>query len=423
MNNPLFDFLNASPTPYHAVDSMTKMLEAEGYTALSESEAWKVKAGGKYFTTRNGSSLVAFYMGEDVEANGFRMVGAHTDSPCLRLRPNSELIDRNFTRLAVEVYGGVLLSTWFDRDLSIAGTVFYGTKSGAQRRLVNFVKPVAVVPNLAIHLNRTANENRTIQKQQELPALFSQGASKENPLEAALLDLLAKDGVKDAQSILSHDLCLYNTQGAAAVGLHGEFLSSSRLDNLLSCFVGVQALLKASGKSTSVFVASDHEEVGSASAVGAQGPFLKSVLERLTGSNEGLTRAISRSVLVSTDNAHGIHPNYPEKHDSNHAPILNQGPVIKTNTNQRYATSAETAALFRECCQQADVPVQEFVSRNDMGCGSTIGPITASVLGVKTIDVGLPTFAMHSIRELAGSRDAELLCAALINLYNHPGWD
>jgi aspartyl aminopeptidase len=218
-------------------------------------------------------------------------------------------------------------------------------------------------------------------------------------------------------------LYFYDTQDPALVGLKEEFLASSRLDNLLSCFVGVSALAHASTKMPAVLVCSDHEEVGSASAQGAQGPFLKAILERLCGTQENFARAMSRSLLISTDNAHGIHPSYPDRHESSHAPILNQGPAIKTNTNQRYATSAETAAVFLECCAEAKVPVQNFVARNDMPCGSTIGPITATLLGVKTVDVGIPTFAMHSIRELSGTQDSGYLAGALKVFFRHPGLD
>jgi aspartyl aminopeptidase len=415
----LMRFLQSSPTPFHAVASIRAKLQ--GFTELHEADKWKVSPGGKYFVTRNDSSIVAFVMGTQApSATGFRLVGAHTDSPCLKLRPAPSLADRHYLRLGVEVYGGILLSTWFDRDLSLAGRVYFTRASGKTgHALIDFERPIAVVPNLAIHLNRSANENRTIHKQSELPPLVAHASTKEG-FEQAVLNELTRAGVKDAERITGHDLSFYDTQPPALVGLHSEFIASARLDNLLSCYVGASALAAAAGTSTAVLACNDHEEVGSASAPGAQGTFLRSVLERLVGSSEDFSRAIALSTLVSTDNAHGVHPNYPEKHDSNHQPILNGGPALKTNTNQRYATTGETAAIFTACCEAAGVPVQQFVARNDMPCGSTIGPITASVLGVKTVDVGVPTFAMHSIRELAGTQDAQHLARALTEFYALP---
>jgi aspartyl aminopeptidase len=411
----LMGFIQAAPTPFHAVLSVREQLN--GFTELREADKWKLSPGGKYFVTRNDSSIVAFTVGSKAAAeSGFRLVGAHTDSPCLKLRPVPELKDRHYLRLGVEVYGGVLLATWFDRDLSLAGRVYFATEDGKSgHALINFERPIAVVPNLAIHLNRSANENRTINKQTEMPPLV--GHFSKAGFEDALLEELARVGVKGAARVTGHDLSFYDTQAPALVGLHEEFLAAARIDNLLSCYVGANALSTAGGAGTAVLACNDHEEVGSASAPGAQGTFLRCVLERLAGSSEDFSRAIALSTMVSTDNAHGVHPSYPEKHDSNHQPILNAGPAIKTNTNQRYATTGETAALFADCCEDAGVPVQQFVARNDMPCGSTIGPITASVLGVKTVDVGVPTFAMHSIREMAGTEDAQMLAKALAKFY------
>jgi len=416
----LKEFLQASPTPFHAVAELRKVLSSQGFSELPESEPWQLRAGAKHYVVRQGTSIVAFRVGDaKIEEAGFRIVGAHTDSPCLRLKPSPEVVDRHYVRLEVEVYGGVILSTWFDRDLSLAGRVYYmqeGSKTIGWAD-VDLRRPIAVVPNLAIHLNRSVNENRTINKQTEMVPLI--GHVSETRLNDSLLEAAGKEGGQ----LVSHDLYFYDTQAPEVVGLGAEFLASARLDNLLSCYAGVRALIESTGKATCVLVCNDHEEVGSASAQGAQGPFLKSVLERLAQTGENMSRAISQSIFVSTDNAHGVHPSYPEKHDGNHMPILNRGPAIKTNANQRYATSSETAAFLTACCQQAEVPLQQFVARNDMPCGSTIGPITASVLGVRTVDVGVPTFAMHSIRELAGVQDADYLVRALAQFYVQPGWE
>ncbi len=398
-------FLKSSPTPFHAVRSL--MTELKGFTQLREADSWKLSPGGKYYVVRGDSSIIAFRLGaKPVEETGVRLVGAHTDSPCLHVRPNAELRDRHYLRVGVEVYGGVLLSTWFDRDLSLAGRVHYQVGKGSRSTLIDFEKPIAFVPNLAIHLNRSANENRSINKQTEMPPLVALSASCED-FDAALINELRRAGANDAQSILGFDLCFYDVQSPGIVGIAGEFLAAARLDNLLSCYAGCRALVDANPEVTAVLVCNDHEEVGSASATGAQGNFLKSVLERLAPSPESYARAVAQSILVSADNAHGIHPAYPEKHESHHAPVLNSGPVLKVNTNQRYATNSETQAWMAACAQEAGVQLQKFVARGDMGCGSTIGPITASVTGIKTVDVGVPTFAMHSIRELAGTRDIE----------------
>jgi aspartyl aminopeptidase len=416
-NASLLDFLNHSPTPFHAVVTAKNLLEKAGFRELKESETWNLQPQSLYYVVKQDSSLIAFTTGSaDFAKSGFRMVGSHTDSPCLKLRPRHEIPDRFYLRLGVEIYGGVLLSTWFDRDLSIAGKVFFSDAKGELGScLVDFKKPIALLPNLAIHLNRSANENRSIQKQTEIVPILGLETGDRKSFEKALKTEIEGTG---AQSILGYELSLYDTQPATLAGLHNEFLVGARLDNLLSVYCSLRAILDCDRKNSCVVVCSDHEEVGSASAVGAQGPFLKSVLERITGNSETLSRAISNSVLVSTDNAHGVHPNYPEKHDGGHQPVLNHGPAIKTNANQHYATNGETAALFTLWAGEAKVPTQHFVARNDMACGSTIGPITATVLGVRTVDVGIPTFAMHSIRETAGTLDAAFLTRALVAFLN-----
>jgi aspartyl aminopeptidase len=355
-----------------------------------------------------------------------RMVGAHTDSPCLKVKPNPEIINNKYLQLGVEVYGGALLNPWFDRDLSLAGRVSYLDESGAiGNQLINLVKPVATIPSLAIHLDKEANENRSINKQLHLPPVLMKmpKTDTENPTKADFKEILLKIINADTEPgkavrVLDYELSFYDVQPPAVIGLHDDFIASARLDNLLSCYTGLMAMLNDDGKQNTLLVCTDHEEVGSMSAAGAQGSFLKSVLERLCESDENMSRMIANSVMISADNAHGIHPNYADKHDENHGPILNDGPVLKVNANQRYASNSQTGALFRHLCELADVPVQSFVVRSDMACGSTIGPITASGLGVKTVDVGVPTFAMHSIRELAGRWDAYYLYRVLKQFFN-----
>lgn len=415
-NQGLLEFLQASPTPFHAVASIKQHLLAAGFVQLHEAERWQINSGNGYFVTRNDSSIVAFRAGTvSMAESGLRLVGAHTDSPCLRVKPEPDVASNGYTQLGVEVYGGVLLNPWFDRDLSLAGRVFYrGAEGDLQSILIDVQKPIAVVPSLAIHLDREANSNRTINAQTDITPVLAMASDEGFTLRGWLADyLVSQCGVEAGCQVLDYELSFYDCQAPSVVGLREEFIASARLDNLLSCYVGMQALLSAESSQWSVLVCNDHEEVGSMSAVGAQGPMLLDVLRRVEPDSTSLAQAMSRSLLISTDNAHGVHPNYVAKHEPNHRPLLNAGPVIKINANQRYATNAYTSSLFRLWCQQVDVAVQSFVVRNDMGCGSTIGPITAAELGVQTIDVGLPTFAMHSLRELAGRDDAYALYRVL----------
>lgn len=416
-NRGLLDFIDASPTPFHAVENMKSALKAAGYKSLEEKDGWGALTAGGYFVTRNDSSLIAFNLPTQALAEtGFQMVGAHTDSPCLKVKPQPGTVCHSFWQLGVEVYGGALLNPWFDRDLSMAGRVSYVDADNQLRHtLINFKKPVAIIPSLAIHLDREVNQNRSINPQRHLPPILLQAEEGDKPDFRALLEqqLRAEHGDAAVGKVLDYEICFYDTQPAALVGLNEDFISAARLDNLLSCYIGLQALLASSADKATLLVCTDHEETGSVSSSGAQGTFLPFVLQRLTEDNESYQRMIQHSLLISADNAHGIHPNYADRHDAQHGPILNKGPVIKSNANQRYASNSETSARFRQLCELADVPVQDFVVRTDMGCGSTIGPLTAGLLGVKTLDIGVPTFAMHSIRELAGSQDTWHLYRAL----------
>ncbi|HEB81269.1 MAG TPA: M18 family aminopeptidase, partial [Gammaproteobacteria bacterium] len=343
---------------------------------------------------------------------------------------NPEIVNQHYLQLGVEVYGGALLNPWFDRDLSLAGRVSYLHEDGGiAHELIDMKKAIAVIPSLAIHLDRDANSKREINAQKHLPPVLmklpessSNGDSPDNEPAVDFKKILLKlvnaslEG-GSATKVLDYELSFYDVQSPAVIGLHDDFIAGARLDNLLSCYTGLMALIEQAENTDDVqnmlLVCSDHEEVGSMSAAGAQGPFLKSVLQRLCPGEEDFTRMLTASLMISADNAHGIHPNYADKHDNNHGPIINEGPVIKINANQRYASNSETGALFQHLCELADVPVQSFVVRSDMACGSTIGPITAAEIGVRTVDVGVPTFAMHSIRELAGRWDAFYLYRVL----------
>lgn len=424
-NQGLLEFLRASPTAFHATAMMAKQLSDAGFERLFENDHWQLQPGQRYFVTRNDSSIIAFVHGtEPLLQTGIRMVGAHTDSPCLKVKPRPELNRVGYVQLGVEVYGGALLAPWFDRDLSLAGRVTYRDEKGLlQSSLVNFERPVATIPSLAIHLDRGVNDNRSINAQKDIVPVILQLAVDEThtPDFRALLIAQLRNEYPQASvaDLLDYEISLYDTQPPALVGLQEDFIASARLDNLLSCYVGLQALLQADTGVSSMLVCTDHEEVGSASCCGAKGPMLQQFLERLLPEVNERVRVIDASLMISADNAHGIHPNFMDRHDENHGPLLNRGPVIKVNANQRYATTSETSAFFRVLCEQAQVPVQTFVARTDMGCGSTIGPVVASEVGVKTIDVGVPTFAMHSIRELAGSLDAGYLHAVLKGFYSY----
>jgi len=420
-NNDLIEFLDRSPTPWHAVNTMKSRLDAAGFQQLDERDTWSLEQGQGYYVIRNGSSIIAFRTGEKspVEA-GIRMVGAHTDSPCLKVKPNPEIRRKGFFQLGVEVYGGVLLNPWFDRDLSLAGRVTVLDEDGQVKdTLVNFKKPVAIIPSLAIHLDREANSSRTVNAQTDLPPVMMQVPETDTTTFADLLKTqIASEAGINADKVLGYELSFYDAQGASTVGLREEFLASARLDNLLSCYIGLESLMNASGDQPALLVCNDHEEVGSMSAEGAQGPFLSNVLDRWCGADKA--RTIARSMMISADNAHGIHPNYMDRHDENHGPVLNQGPVIKVNHNQRYATNSRSAALYRHISDELGLPHQSFVVRSDMGCGSTIGPLTAGTLGITTLDIGVPQFAMHSIRELVGTRDGFTLYRVLKAYMDRP---
>ncbi len=411
-NDGLLGFLDASPTPFHAVENVSGMLENAGFVYLDERSEWTLEKGGRYYTTRNASSVIAFTCPGETD---YVMFGAHTDSPNLKLKPSPVLKGSGTVRLGVESYGGLLMNPWFDRDLGIAGRVAYKTADGAIKEAnINTGEAVAVIPSLAIHLDREANQSRSVNPQTDLPALI--GCDENFDFEAWVCAQLQRAGIEDFKRLLSHELSLYDTQNAAYVGVEKEFIASARLDNLLSCYVALLTICSVEADRPWLMILSDHEEVGSESSSGAAGPFLENTLQRITGSYEAFVQLCQRSLMVSCDNAHAQHPNYAGKHDPEHAPYINKGLVLKLNANQRYASNSRTVSRFVLAAERVGHPLQEFVTRSDMGCGSTIGPITATRLGIETLDVGLPTFAMHSIRELAGTKDAFELYEMLLAL-------
>lgn len=420
-NQDLLNFLKESTTPFHAVSAMSWRLAAAGFTELNHVDSADLEAGAGYFLTRNDSSIIAFRAGEGSVTDGLRLIGAHTDSPNLSVKPNPIKHRHGVVQLAVDVYGGALLNPWFDRDLSLAGRVSFVDESGTlQSQLIDFERPIAFIPSLAIHLDREANSSRTINPQKDILPVVLQTGDQQAPDFHAMLAVQLRDQYPEYGEVrvMDFEMSLYDTQAPAELGMNGEFIASARLDNLLSCHTGLRAIIDADPSQWSLLVCNDHEEVGSASAVGAQGPMLMDVLQSLAPSGEADRKLRANAVMMSVDNAHAVHPNFGDRHDDNHGPRLNGGPVIKINRNQRYATSGEGAALVRVIAERCQVPIQTFVVRTDLGCGSTIGPITASETGITTIDLGVPTWGMHSIREMAGSSDPDYLCTLLRGFLN-----
>lgn len=387
------------------VDTVATMLDASGFTRLDETDSWSDRPDLGYVV--RGGALVAFR--SPPEPQQIRLVGAHTDSPGLRLRPRPDVSMPGWNQLGIEIYGGILANSWLDRDLGVAGVVY---DSNGDPTLLNLAEPIARVPQLAIHLDREIGERGLLlDRQQHLTPVWSTGLPQ--PFTQYLAEALELDELP-----VAWDLGLYDTQPAAVLGADRSMLASGRLDNQVSCWAATLALLgssRADEDAASVIALFDHEEVGSESPTGASGPLLEVVLERMIGGDrDAFHRTMAASTCVSADNAHAIHPNYPERHEHRHAPLLNRGPVIKVNSNQRYATSARTAVVFQEACDRAGVPWQVFSSRNNMPCGSTIGPLTATRLGIATVDVGVPQLSMHSARELCGTFDPMALAAALV---------
>jgi aspartyl aminopeptidase len=411
----LLAFIDASPSPYHAVATAADRLAAAGFVPLTEAEAWSVAAGQGAFVERGGT-LVAWRWPDDGAA-GCRLVGAHTDSPNLRIKPRPDRSTVGYRQLGVEVYGGALYNSWLDRDLGLSGRVAVrdGSAAGSTVALVRVDRPLLRIPQLAIHLDRGVNDKGlTLNAQQHLSPLWGLGISEEGEFAA----FLAKELGVAAGDVVSWDVMLHAVEPAALLGVDDELVSAPRIDNLLSCWAAVSALAAGTpGAHVPVICLFDHEEIGSESASGAAGSVLATVLERISlamgaGRDEHL-RALADTIGVSADGAHGTHPNYPDRHDPEHRIRLDGGPVIKLNANVRYATDAGSSAAFKLVCEEAGVPVQEFVSRSDMPCGSTIGPMTAARLGIPIVDVGVAQLAMHSARELCGSADPPRLATAL----------
>ena len=409
----LIDFIYTSPTAFHAVDSTKRILLNCGYKELLEQDKWKIDKGGKYFVTKNSSALIAFVVGKgEIEDEGFRIIGAHTDSPSFRIKPSPEIVSEgDYLKLNTEVYGAPILNTWLDRPLSIAGRVTLKGKNilKPKVRLININKPILIIPNLAIHMNRNVNQGIELNKQKDtlpLVGLINESLTKEN----FLLKLISEELSIKEEEILDFDLFLYEYEKGSIIGMKNEFISCSRLDDLSMVYAGITALTIAhADKATNIMVCFDNEEVGSSTKQGADSPMLAHLLERITicldKNRESYFRAISNSFLISADLAHAVHPNSPEKADPINRPMINKGPVIKISASQSYTTDSFSSGIYEAICKKAKVPVQKFVNRSDEKGGATIGHIVSNHLDINSVDIGSPVLAMHSIRELAGVQD------------------
>jgi aspartyl aminopeptidase len=419
----LVRFVDASPTPYHAVAEAASRLRAAGFRELDEASEWSIVPADRVFVVRGGGTLVALQVGNEPPSRaGFLLGGAHTDSPGLRVKPNPDVVASGHRQIGVEVYGSPLLHTWLDRDLGVAGRV--SLRTGATH-LVRFDRPICRISNLAIHLSPTLlTEGLKLNPQLHAVPSLGLDITRARFAEVIVAELSRRGYSATEEDIGAYDLSLYDTQRAAVGGSESEFLFSARLDNLASCHALTTALsgLESGARATRGIVLYDHEEVGSQSASGASSLFLRSVLGRVAhaypdaGSN-AFERASARSILISVDMAHAVHPGHPDKHDAQHSPQLGAGPVIKANASQSYATDAPGAALFERACREAGFSPQRFVSRNDMRCGSTIGPVSAARLAVRTVDVGNPMLSMHSCREVSGTQDVDKMIRALARFF------
>jgi len=423
----LISFINKSPSPYHVIDECKCRLVAAGYVELKETEHWTIAANDKYFVTRNHSTIVAFSVGGAFKpGNGFSAIGAHTDSPCLKVKPISRKVKQGYLQVGVECYGGGTWHTWFDRDLKLAGRVVIKNGSGLEHKLLHINRPILRLPNIAIHLHRELGTKFEFNKENHFSAVLGtavaesldhlnldgvptkEGEKDNERHHSILLNMVANELNIDKSAIRDFDLCLADCQDGTLAGALEEFIFAPRLDNLLSSYCALQALIEeedslSSDPNVRVVCLFDNEEVGSESAQGAGSSIMELILRRISANSDNKTayeESMPKSLLLSCDVAHAIHPNYSDKHEENHQPAFHKGMVIKHNANQRYASTAITVSLFREVAEKVGMQLQDFVIKQDMACGSTIGPIISAKLGIPVVDMGAPILSMHSIREM-----------------------
>lgn len=412
--NKLIDFINESPTSFHAVETMAKRFQKEGFTELKESEYWELQPNGKYYVIRNHSALIAFVIPEEKELKNvwsYHIMASHSDSPTFKLKENSEIsVENSYVKLNIEKYGGMIMSTWFDRPLSVAGRLLIEKEDDIQEVLVNVDRDFVMIPSLAIHMNREVNDGYSFNAQKDMLPLYGGYDAK-----GTFMSRVAEEAGVNTNEILSHDLFLYSRTAPSVWGADNEFISCGRIDDLECAFVSMEGFLAGEKrKSIALHCVLDNEEVGSGTKQGAASTFLQDVLMRI---NSGLGRSyeeylimLAKSFMISADNGHALHPNYPDKCDPVNRPVLNGGVMIKYSANQKYCTDGVSAAEFKKLCKKADVPYQIFVNRSDILGGSTLGNIANTQVAVSTVDIGLPQLAMHSAYETAGVKDVEYLC-------------
>ncbi len=425
----LLDFIDNSPSPWHACQTVSHTLIENGFIQLFEAEPWNLQYNHNYFVIRDETSIIAFSMGgkSDIAQAGFRIIGSHIDSPTLRIKPNPVQIKNEIVRLGIETYGGAILATFADRDLSLAGRVVCKSDKtwlGAESQLIKFDAPLLRIPNLAIHMNREVNEKGLLlDKYSELPPVMAV-IQNELPEQNALHEMIANKIDVKADEILSWELNVFDTQKGAFYGSDKEFYANSQIDNLASVHASLEAMVNSkdnAAASINICAIFDHEEVGSATSKGAAGTFLKDVMQRIGASqnitDEGFKRAVAQSILLSADMAHAYHPGFASFYDDDNKVLVNKGPAIKINSNQRYSTDGLSEAFFINLCEKANSPYQRYVHRANLPCGSTLGPILSTSLGIRSIDIGNPIWSMHSIRESAGTQDHKYITDCFNELF------
>ena len=415
--NGLVEFIENSKSSYHAVSEIAKLLKNNGFELLNDACEWKIEKEHKYYVTKGGSSILAFTVGNDVSDLSFNIVASHTDSPTFKIKPNADFADAKYMKLNTEPYGGLIMSTWMDRPLSVAGRVLVKAEKGIESRLVDFNRDFCMIPNVCIHMNREVNTGFKYNPQVDMLPML--GLKKEGQ---TFNSLLANELACKEEDILGHDLFLYNRDKGSVWGLDNDFVSIGRLDDLECAYTSIEALIAANNtKNVNVCCCFDNEEVGSGTKQGADSTFLFDTLSRVVASlgldNEAYLRALSQSFIVSADNAHAVHPNHPEKSDSTNRCHMNEGIVIKHNAAQSYTTDGYSNAIFTEICNRVNVPLQHFTNRSDLRGGGTLGSISSSHISIMSVDIGLPQLAMHSAYETAGVKDVDYMITGLTAFY------
>lgn len=418
MHNQLLEFIQNSPSMFHAITNLQSTLEQNGFTELKETEAFNIVPGGKYYVTRNQSSIIAFVLAKELANYHYQLVASHSDSPTFKLKAVYDSADKDYTKFNVEAYGGMISSTWFDRPLSIAGRVLVREENGIVSKLVNLDRDLLIIPNVAIHFNRDVNKGFVINNQVDMLPLFASGNKP-----GKLMEMVAANANSNLENVIAHDLYLYTRTKGTTLGAEDEFICSPKLDDLECAFTSFAAFTQAIPQAgINVACCFDNEEVGSTSKQGANGTFLADILKRINtalGKTEDeYYKAIAKSFMISADNAHAVHPNHPEYCDKENRCYMNSGPVVKFSANQKYTTDGISAAIFKEICKGANVPVQNFVNRSDLAGGSTLGNLANTQVSMNTVDIGLAQLAMHSAYETAGKNDVNLMIAALQKFYS-----